>query len=111
MEARQGCDGEDTQWEGPGVLRGWDPVPEALRVVFNPAPWDSPSPSGLLLAEAGFCPWLGCSPAATSASKGTCLHFSEWPRERARHCNQKFRLVGHCCGPTVPSTLLGAQRG
>lgn len=81
MEARQGCDGEDTQWEGPGVLRGWDPVPEALRVVFNPAPWDSPSPSGLLLAEAGFCPWLGCSPAATSASKGACLHFSECPEK------------------------------
>lgn len=62
MEACQGCEGEDTQGEGP--------CPRSMGVVFNPVPWDSPSPSRLLLADAGFCSWLGCSPVATSASKG-----------------------------------------
>lgn len=73
----RGCDGEDTQGEGPS--------PRSVGAVFNSEPWDSSSASGLVLGEAGFCSWPGCSPGATSASKGLVSASQRVAQRRPQH--------------------------
>lgn len=98
---RRGCDGEDTQGEGPN--------PRSVGAVFNPGPWDSSSPSGLVLGEAVSTPGRAAQLGPLQLQRDLCPPLRERPRERPQH-----RKPGiHCCGPPVSLVLCqeGAQHG